>query len=429
MNEEELSKNFNKNLTIFKTDTSINIQSENDEEKSLIEDITQKTIRSIKKRAIKKIQSNIEIKSSRTSKNNIKKHINLYIKYLKLTNKNEKTTESYIKKFDLLIEYFNHIKVYNLIDITKKQCKDLQLYLLNFPSNLNKYEELKNKNIFELIDKEDKILEKYDKLDKRTVDNYITRYKTLFNYFLDNDYVYTNYFLTIKNLKSKNNNSIKEFLNKEDTYSQFEKFEIEQLINNIEDREIKNLIIISIISGMRISEILNLKINDIIKYNYTYLLNITKSKTKNGIRKIPLKFDFNFIIDEQKQKKKNEDFLFFNEEKEKNRNDKIQKRVMYQIRKFIKEDKKVFHSFRKNFTQLLYKNEIEELYIKILLGHSLKDNLSFNVYNLSKIDNQTLINEIEKIDFKELFINTEYFKKTIKSNDKNISYTDLNINF
>ena len=47
---------------------------------------------------------------------------------------------------------------------------------------------LKDKNIFELIDKKDTILNKFEKLDIRTIDNYITRYKTLFNYFLDNDF-------------------------------------------------------------------------------------------------------------------------------------------------------------------------------------------------------------------------------------------------
>ncbi len=79
-------------------------------------------------------------------------------------------------------------------DINKKHCKDLELYLLNFPKNLNKYEELKDKNIFEMIDKKDKILDKFEKLDIRTIDNYITRYKTLFNYFLDNDFIYIKLF-------------------------------------------------------------------------------------------------------------------------------------------------------------------------------------------------------------------------------------------
>ncbi len=194
---EDYLKQFNTNLTIFKTDNSININIDNEDEKKIIENITQKTINTIRKSKLNKINSNIEIKSSRKSKTNIKKHIDLYINYLTLTNKNKKTVESYIKKFEILEDYFNYKKILSLQDITKKDCKDLELYLLNFPKNLNKYEELKDKNIFELIDKKDNILNKYEKLDIRTIDNYITRYKTLFNYFLDNDFIYSNYFLTI----------------------------------------------------------------------------------------------------------------------------------------------------------------------------------------------------------------------------------------
>jgi integrase len=416
MNKEDLLKNFlpNKNLQIIKTDNNVSFIADNDEEKPLIEDITQKSIRSIKKRKVVKVQSNIELKTTRKSRSNIKKHIDLYIKFLKLTNKNERTIHGYIKKYEILIDYFNYKNILSLNDIQKKDCKDLQLYLLNFPKNLNKYEELKNKNIFELIDRNDKILDKYERLDKRTVDNYITRYKTLFNYFIDNDYIYNNYFLTIKNLKPKIEHPLTNFQKMEDMREQFEVEEIELLLNNIKDIEIKNFIIIDIISGCRNNELVNLKIEDIISYNFNYLLDIKKSKTSNGIRKIPIFYDFKFIIDEQKKNKKNTDYLFFNDIIE-NRRDKIQKKVMYQIRKYIKNKNKVFHSFRKNFTQQLYKYEIEELYIKLLLGHSLKDNLSFNVYNLSKINNDTLIEQINKINFKELFLNVEYLKR---KNDK-----------
>jgi site-specific recombinase XerD len=165
------------------------------------------------------------------------------INYLTLKNKNKKTVESYIKKFEILEDYFNYKKILSLQDITKKDCKDLELYLLNFPKNLNKYEELKDKNIFELIDKKDTILNKFEKLDIRTIDNYITRYKTLFNYFLDNDFIYSNYFLTIKKKSSSNNNSFKNFIDKEDTYNSFEIEEIEELLTKIEDKEIKSSIL------------------------------------------------------------------------------------------------------------------------------------------------------------------------------------------
>ena len=114
-------------LTIFGTENTLNLNTDTEEEKAIIKEITTKTINSIKKRRIK---SNIELKTTRKSKNNIRKYIDLYIKFLKLTNKNNKTIDSYIKKFEVLIDYFNHIKVFNLIDINKKHCKDLQLYFL-----------------------------------------------------------------------------------------------------------------------------------------------------------------------------------------------------------------------------------------------------------------------------------------------------------
>ena len=75
-------------------------------------------------------------------------------------------------------------------------------------------------------------------------------YKTLFNYFLDNDYIYTNYFLSIKKIADNSNNSFKNFIDKEDTYASFEKEEFELLFKNIEDIEIKRCMIISLASGL-----------------------------------------------------------------------------------------------------------------------------------------------------------------------------------
>ena len=427
--EEEYLKQFNTSLTIFKTDSGININAENEEEKSLIENITKKTINTIKKSKVKKINSNVEIKTTRKSRNNIKKHIDLYINYLTLTNKNKKTIDSYIKKFEVLEDYFNYKKILSLQDINKKHCKDLELYLLNFPSNLNKYEELKNKNIFELIDKKDKILDKYKKLDKRTIDSYFTRYKTLFNFFLDNDYIYQNYFLTIKKMSDNSNNSFKDFINKQDTYNVFEIEEIEELLTKITDKEIKTSIIISLLLGLRISEIFNLKKEDIKKIKDNYFINVTKSKTKSGIRTIPLKNTFNFFIEELLLNSKNNEFLLFKEEKKENRENILQKRIMYNIRKYIKDKNKVFHSFRKNYTQILYKNNVEELYIKIFLGHSIKDNLSFNTYNLAKIDNNLLSSVIQKVNFEELFLNLDFFKEEInkQNEEKNKKNKDFGL--
>ena len=159
-------------------------------------------------------------------------------------------------------------------------------------------------------------------------------------------------------------------------------------------------------------------INAIKKVKDNYFINVTKSKTKSGIRTIPLKNTFNFVFEELLLNTKEKEYLLFKGEIKENRENILQKRIMYQIRKYIKDKNKVFHSFRKNYTQLLYKNNIEELYIKIFLGHSIKDNLSFNTYNLSKIDNNLLSSVIQKVDFEELFENIDFFKKEKEKNKK-----------
>jgi len=218
--------------------------------------------------------------------------------------------------------------------------------------------------------------------------------------------------MTIKKLTNNSNDSFKNFIDKEDTYASFTFEEIELLLQKIEDEEIKKAIIISLASGLRIAEIFNLLKEDILKLkNDKYFINVKKSKTKNGIRKVPINSYFNEFIKDILKDKKDKDFLLFATEKEENRNDKLQKRISRHIRKYITDKNKVFHSFRKTYTQNLYKNEIEELYIKIFLGHSLKDNLSFNTYNLSKIDDNLLYSINEKVNYKIIFENLAFYEK------------------
>ena len=230
-------------------------------------------------------------------------------------------------------------------------------------------------------------------------------------------------------MSDNSNNSFKDFINKQDTYNVFEIEEIEELLTKITDKEIKTSIIISLLLGLRISEIFNLKKEDIKKIKDNYFINVTKSKTKSGIRTIPLKNTFNFFIEELLLNSKNNEFLLFKEEKKENRENILQKRIMYNIRKYIKDKNKVFHSFRKNYTQILYKNNVEELYIKIFLGHSIKDNLSFNTYNLAKIDNNLLSSVIQKVNFEELFLNLDFFKEEInkQNEEKNKKNKDFGL--
>ena len=48
----------------------------------------------------------------------------------------------------------------------------------------------------------------------------------------------------------------------------------------------------------------------------------------------------------------------------------------------------------------------------------IKDNLSFNTYNLARIDNNLLSSVINKINFEEFFENIDFFEKEKEKNKK-----------
>ena len=63
-----------------------------------------------------------------------------------------------------------------------------------------------------------------------------------------------------------------------------------------------------------------------------------KSKTKSGIRTVPLNNFFNIFMNDILKDKKDNDFLFFKDEQKENRNDILQKRISRNIRKYIKNE-------------------------------------------------------------------------------------------
>lgn len=89
--KEDYFNQINVGLTVIKTDKSFKIEKDNEEEESIVEDITNKVLRQIKKSKVEiNKKSNIEIKYNRRSRNNIKKHIDLFIEYFKTKNKIKK---------------------------------------------------------------------------------------------------------------------------------------------------------------------------------------------------------------------------------------------------------------------------------------------------------------------------------------------------
>jgi len=240
----------------------------------------------------------------------------------------------------------------------------------------------KNKKSYKILnDVENK---EYLKLSNKYINTMFGFFNNLFKYFVYKNYIVEN---PVNVLVLKEKTTIK---------LPFDLFELEVLMrrNTAKDSDIVDYMKMGIYTGMRISEIVELE-KDNIDFNKN-IINITKSKTESGIRIIPIHKNILEIIKERY--KNNDKFLFSNDG---NVNQKT-KQIGKSIRLFVKDKSKTFHSTRKNFTQKLYELQqqdlIQENTIQRLLGHS-NTNISFNVYNLNKINLDVLKNAIDLIEY------------------------------
>ena len=65
---------------------------------------------------------------------------------------------------------------------------------------------------------------------------------------------------------------------------------------------------------------------------------------------------------------------------------------------------KVLHSFRSNFIQMLYQlKDLDEVVIKVLVGHSTKNNITYTIYNKNKVFYDKLSNTVDAIGFWQTF--------------------------
>ncbi|MFW8412391.1 integrase, partial [Klebsiella pneumoniae] len=68
-----------------------------------------------------------------------------------------------------------------------------------------------------------------------------------------------------------------------ESYQPFTTKQLVTLVENAED-ELQSVILIGLYSGMRLDEIASLKRDDIVEIEGIHCFNITKSKTKSGVR-------------------------------------------------------------------------------------------------------------------------------------------------
>ena len=216
-------------------------------------------------------------------------------------------------------------------------------------------------------------------MNTKTINNFLVIYKNFFEFCIKKDYIDINPLQVIELLKEEKSQKV-----------EFNQNDLIKIFNDKDvDKEILDFCLFGLYSGLRIQEIINLKKDDVIN---GFIL-VKDSKTINGIRKVPIHPKIQnlgcFV--------ENRPYLFFNI---KNRNvNLISKRINRFIQKVVNDPSKTFHGFRKNFVQELYKNRVEDLIIKVLVGHSTNSDITFTTYNLQKVQDSILIESINKIDF------------------------------
>ena len=316
-----------------------------------------------------------EIKTPTTTK----KLIECFNEFLDYKLKVDKVSVSSLKNYKSSLNYlllFTKDIELGLLD--KKFFFELQTLLCQIPSNLFKYKEFKNLKPKEIISLN--IHLKYPILNTKTINNFIVIYKNFFEFCIKKDYIDINPLQVLELLKEEKSKKV-----------EFNQNDLIKIFNDKEvDKEILDFCLFGLFTGMRINEIITLTQEDI---KNGFIL-VKDAKTPSGTRKVPIhpKIQNLGVFVE------NRPYLFFNTV-QKNRQNVIGKRINRFIQKIVMDPTKTYHSFRKCFVQELYKNRVENLIIKVIVGHSTNSDITFTTYNLQKVQDDLLIETINKVDF------------------------------
>ncbi|WP_201335227.1 MULTISPECIES: tyrosine-type recombinase/integrase [unclassified Nitratiruptor] len=391
-------------LDNFNLNFEVSLASENGEDPKIL-----KRIEKIIKEELEKERQKGKIKSIsiKTDKNITSKTLKIgfqeFIRHKREIEKiSKKTMEMYNKGYKYLLLFTDENE--KIFKFTSDFFKDIQYKLLKIPSHtILKHPNLKYEQVIELYkDKE------YKKLESRTINNIIIAWKAMFKFFEFNGYIAKNPTEIIKPVKEEIKNIMEYSIE-----------ELALLIKNFTEKKKefeKDIVLIGLYTGMRIGEIANLKKENIDLVNK--FIHVEKGKTANAKRKIPIHQDI-FEIMQKYVKNCNSDNLFnINAQ---NKADALQKRVSRKMKNIINHERKSFHSLRKNFVIKLYENGIDENIIKLLVGHSTQDNITFSTYNLNKVKDSELHKAISTLNF------LEEISKYKKNLDNEVNYRNINL--
>lgn len=247
-------------------------------------------------------------------------------------------------------------------------------FIYNIPKRFfsSKYKNLSLKELKETD------LQEEEHFNNKTINKHFIFFSVFIKYLLRKKYIATNPI----NI---------EFLEEADAQREpFTKEELKQIFLIKTSKTNLNYYKFLLYSGLRTQELSKIQIKDIEEK----FINIPTAKTPSGVRLIPIHKKLIDVIKEQKKGKKPTDYLFFKGDFDDNQ--QVLNKILHN-----NNLSKTLHSLRKNFTQQLYKQKLEEVYIKVILGHSNQQNITFTTYNREKTDEEYLYDIVNKINFSE----------------------------
>ena len=181
------------------TKGSLSLVAENETEEKLLSEI-EKTVTLKISRLSKNHDVSIDSKETRDTRT-LKKYTDKFLDFKEATGTSNKVMMKHHQAVEYLIIFFGDKKV--IKNITSEDANDFQLFLLKVPSRWKSKKDLKNKNLKLLIDKNSKLLLQYEKQMLSTVMAVVKLVNEMFNYFVNNTYIYLNPFKQLTKTKRK----------------------------------------------------------------------------------------------------------------------------------------------------------------------------------------------------------------------------------
>jgi integrase len=251
---------------------------------------------------------------------------------------------------------FNYLKIFFRPDrkVSDFTIRDFKNILLNFPllpANIVKHERFVNMDLRAII--EITRNENLVRLSNKTINNHMINYKNMFQFFVEEKEYIADNPVKVRLLKEAESEKIP-----------FEPNDLTLLFGAIKDKDVKDIMLIALYSGMRLGEIVKMKKEHI----YDNLFHIYDGKTKNATRVIHIHSKIRDIVEWYIKNNKG-DYLIYD-----GNVDAVQKRINRRIQPIIKDKNKTFHSTRKNFIRELIADPDRKLeWIQMISGHSVSE--------------------------------------------------------